>query len=100
MGRIQSVQKGESQLASGSDKSWQVLLPLVDQANEIRDQIRHVEQDLIGSNKSRNRGHSTVTSLHRDGAEFGPIKKKGSSETISRSSGCLRRPYENSSKSL
>lgn len=48
-GRIRAVQKGETVLAKGSDESWQTLLPLVDQASEIRSQIRHVEKDLIGA---------------------------------------------------
>ena len=47
-GRIRSVQKGGETLVNGTEESWQMLLPLVDQANEIRGQIHHVEQDLIG----------------------------------------------------
>ena len=52
-GRIRSVQKGGETLVNGTEESWQMLLPLVDQANEIRGQIHHVEQDLIGEDQSR-----------------------------------------------
>ena len=47
-GRIRSVQKGGETLVDGTEESWQRLLPLVDQANEIRGQIHHVERNLIG----------------------------------------------------
>ena len=47
-GRIRSIQKREETLVDGTEESWQMLLPLVDQANEIRRQIHHVEQNLIG----------------------------------------------------
>ena len=47
-GRIRQIQNGDTVIATGDEAVWQALLSLVDQMNDIRDQIHHLEQDVIG----------------------------------------------------
>ncbi len=47
--RIQAIHKRDSPIATGGDESWTTLLPLIDNANLLHAQIRHVEREEIGN---------------------------------------------------
>ncbi len=47
--RVQAIHKQHSLIATGGKKSWSALLPLIDDANQLHDEIRHIERDEIGS---------------------------------------------------
>ena len=48
-GRIKEVRKGPLVVAAGYQKSLVALLPLIEQANAVRDHIQHLEKDVIGA---------------------------------------------------
>ena len=47
--RIQAIHKQGSLIATGGEEGWNALLPLIDDANHLHDEIRHIEHDEIGS---------------------------------------------------
>ena len=47
-GRIREVLRGEDVVASGNDEGWQALQPLIEQANDLHDEIAHLQRDVIG----------------------------------------------------
>ena len=48
-GRINAVYQGDEQIAHGNDPSWQALLPLINDANELRARILRIERVDIGA---------------------------------------------------
>jgi phosphate transport system permease protein len=48
-GRINAVYRGDEQIAKGNESSWQALLPLINEANELRARILRIERVDIGA---------------------------------------------------
>ena len=47
-GRIHKVTRGEDVVASGNQEGWQALQPLIEQANDLHEEIEHLQRDVIG----------------------------------------------------
>jgi phosphate transport system permease protein len=47
-GRIQQVQRGETIVASGQTQSWEAILPLIEQANVLHEEIENIQRGEIG----------------------------------------------------
>ena len=47
-GRIERVARGGEVLASGNEQGWRVILPLIEQANELRQEIDYIRTSVIG----------------------------------------------------
>ncbi len=47
-GRIREVSRGEDVVASGNEEGWKALQPLIEQANDLHDEIEHLQRDVIG----------------------------------------------------
>ncbi len=48
-GHLQAIKQGDTVVSSGNRESTQALFPLVDHANEIHEEIKYLEQDVIGA---------------------------------------------------
>ena len=47
-GRIREVSRGEDVVATGNQEGWKALQPLIEQANDLHDEIEHLQRDVIG----------------------------------------------------
>ena len=47
-GRLGQIKRGENIVAAGNAAATEALIPLVDRANLIHEQIKYLEQDVIG----------------------------------------------------
>ena len=47
-GRIREVSRGEDVVATGNQGGWNALQPLIEQANDLHDEIEHLQTDVIG----------------------------------------------------
>ncbi len=47
-GRIERVARGGEILALGNEQGWRVILPLIEQANELRQEIDYIRTSVIG----------------------------------------------------
>lgn len=47
-GRIRQVQRGETVIASGQQKSWEAVIPLIEQANQLHEEIEYIQRVDIG----------------------------------------------------
>jgi phosphate transport system permease protein len=71
-GRINAVYRGDEQIAHGTEPSWQALLPLIKDANELRARILRIERVDIGAiNTEIERMRLQMRRLELKGAESG-----------------------------
>ena len=47
-GRIREVVHGDDVVATGNQEGWKALQPLIEQANDLHDEIEHLQRDVIG----------------------------------------------------
>lgn len=47
-GRIQQLRQGETVLSESKDKAWEVVVPLIEKANQLHEEIEHIRTDEIG----------------------------------------------------
>ena len=47
-GRIREVARGDVVVATGNQNGWKALQPLIEQANDLHDEIEHLQTDVIG----------------------------------------------------
>ena len=47
-GRIREVSRGEDVVATGNQDGWTVLPPLIEQANDVHEEMGHLQRDVIG----------------------------------------------------
>lgn len=47
-GRIREVARGEAVVATGNQEGWEALQPLIEQANDLNEEIEHLQRDVIG----------------------------------------------------
>ncbi len=47
-GRIREIARGEDVVATGNQEGWKALQPLIEWANDLHDEIEHLQRDVIG----------------------------------------------------
>ncbi len=47
-GRIREVARGDDVVATGNQEGWKALQPLIERANDLHDEIEHLQRDVIG----------------------------------------------------
>ena len=47
-GRIHEVLRGEDVIATGNQDGWKALQPLIEHANDLHEEIEHLQRDVIG----------------------------------------------------
>ena len=76
-GRLHVVKRGDEVVASGNQEATTALLPLVDRANNIREDIHYLEHNVIGSINYRMEEHRlSLRSLRMKGDPSSPEIKK------------------------
>ncbi len=84
LGRLKAVAEGDSTIAEGP-AAWTALLPLIDRANQLHQQIQRVEKDEIGdinyqletlrlAQRAKNRGRGTVNETVLDQEHLQAVK--------------------------
>ena len=72
-GRLHAVKRGEDVVASGNQEATAALLPLIDRANAIHEEIHYLEQEIIGEiNYQMEEYRLNLRSLQMKGEERSP----------------------------
>ena len=72
-GRIQKVKQGEAILSSGQNKNWEILQPLIEQANDLHEEIEFIRTKEIGDiNYDIEQARLAIRRLHIQGVSDSP----------------------------